>query len=231
MSADSDDFDLWRDPRPTSAAARPSVSESSDPVEDTLAYYDGHADAFIARTASVSMDHLYAPFLALVDDGGHILDAGCGSGRDAAAFASRGYRVTAFDGSAGMARRASARTGLPIETMPFDAVNWNDTFDGVWACASLLHLPSASLPPALVRLVQALRPGGVLFVSMKEGAFEGRREDRWFTDVTPDDLRALLTSSGLEIERIWTADEVRGDTTVRWVNALARRPAETRTST
>jgi SAM-dependent methyltransferase len=69
----------------------------SDPVERTLDYYDSHAEEFLERTATVSIEHLYEPFLALVPQGGRILDAGCGSGRDAAEFARRGYEVVAFD--------------------------------------------------------------------------------------------------------------------------------------
>ena len=192
-------------------------------VRETLAYYDQHADAFIERTAERAMEHVYTPFLALLPEGGRILDAGCGSGRDAAAFAARGYRVTAFDGSPEMARRASERSGLAVHTLTFDAIDWHEEFDGVWACASLLHLPPDALTAAVHRLVQALRAGGALFVSMKEGDFQGIREDRWFTDTTPDALRALLTACGLEVIDVWQADEPRPAETVRWVNGLARR--------
>ena len=102
---------------------------SSRHVRDTLAYYDQHTDAFIERTAERAMEHVYTPFLALIPERGRILDAGCGSGRDAAAFAARGYRVTAFDGSPKMARRASERTGLTVRTLTFDAVDWHEEFD------------------------------------------------------------------------------------------------------
>lgn len=196
----------------------------SDPVADTLTYYDQHADAFIDRTAHKDMAHVYAPFLALVEDGGRILDAGCGSGRDAAAFAARGYRVTAFDGSPEMARRASERAGFPVRSMTFDAVDWQEAFDGVWASASLLHLPPEALRAAVGRLARALRIGGAFFMSMKEGDFQGKREDRWFTDTTPEGLRELLTTSGLEVVDVWRTAELRLGVTVDWVNGLARRP-------
>lgn len=172
------------------------------------------------------MEHLYRPFLALLPDGGHILDAGCGSGRDSIEFAKRGYQVTAFDGSAEMAKRASARTGFEVLTLTFAAVDWREEFDGVWACASLLHCPADALRPAVSRLVQALRPGGVLFVSMKEGEFQGEREDRWFTDTTPDALRELLTASGVDVVDIWSTDDPRPEVSRRWVNGLGRRRTE-----
>lgn len=68
-------------------------------MKDTLAYYDSNADAFVESTFQVSMEELYREFLPLLPEGGHILDAGCGSGRDALFFKRNGYRVSAFDGS------------------------------------------------------------------------------------------------------------------------------------
>lgn len=196
----------------------------SDPVERTLAYYDAHAEEFIGRTAAVPMDHVYEPFLALIAGGGRILDAGCGSGRDAQEFARRGYTVTAFDGSEEMARIATERTGMNVLHLRFDQIEWRDEFDGIWACASLLHLPSGELPVALTRIVHALKPGGVLFVSMKLGDFEGDREDRWFTDMTPSSVRRVLERiKGLEGIRIWETADARPDRASTWVNVLARR--------
>ncbi|MEO5897295.1 MAG: class I SAM-dependent methyltransferase [Vicinamibacterales bacterium] len=201
----------------------------TDPVKRTLAYYNEHAEEFVERTAKVPMGHLYEPFLELIPPGGKILDAGCGSGRDAAEFARRGYQVTAFDGSAVLAQLASQRSGLQVLHQTFDDINWRDEFDGVWACASLLHLPSEEIGPALDRIGVAMRSGGVLFVSMKAGQFEGTRERRWFTDTTPTVLQELLTDTGLlEPVRVWETEETRPSVNVAWVNALARRVTPTR---
>lgn len=193
-----------------------------DQNDGTLAYYDRHADEFIERTADLSMVHVYEPFLALVPAGGRILDAGCGSGRDAAEFARRGFAVTAFDGSARMATLASERTGLPVLHLTFEKVDWNEEFDGVWACASLLHLPSEQVGDALDRLARSLRPGGALFVSVKAGDFEGQREGRWFADRSRAALRQLLVdTSALDAINIWETEDVRPDLTTTWVNSLA----------
>lgn len=210
-----------------SARSRPMLvhfpGTMSDPIARTLAYYDQHASEFIERTANVSMEHVYAPFLELIPSGGKILDAGCGSGRDSAFFARRGYQVTAFDGSAVLAQLASERTGLRVLHQTFDDINWRDEFDGVWACASLLHLPGEEIGSALARIALALRRGGVLFVSMKAGRFEGTRDGRWFTDTTPALLQQLITDTGvLGPLRVWETEEARPELTVAWVNALAR---------
>jgi ubiquinone/menaquinone biosynthesis C-methylase UbiE len=63
------------------------------------------------------MDALYEPFLSRVRPGGHVLDAGCGSGRDALAFLRRGYHVTAIDASPAMAGLASSVIGLPVRVL------------------------------------------------------------------------------------------------------------------
>ena len=111
------------------------------------------------------MEHVYEPFLALMPPAGRILDAGCGSGRDAIAFVKRGFEVTAFDGILwSWYELASDRSGLRILHLTFDEIDWRDEFDGVWACASLLHLPSRELHAALQRLVRASSPGEFLYV-------------------------------------------------------------------
>lgn len=81
-----------------------------------IPHYRHHAQAYATATRSVDMAPLYARFLPHVPAGGLILDVGCGSGRDALAFAQRGYRVTAFDASPEVARLAAQHTGLPVDT-------------------------------------------------------------------------------------------------------------------
>jgi SAM-dependent methyltransferase len=142
------------------------------PPDPTLAYYEDQAEAFFAETVDVDMAPLYARFLARIPAGGHILDAGCGSGRDALAFRKLGYAVTAFEASPTLARLASNYCGLPVEVRRFQEIEWQDAFDGIWACASLLHVPPVELPEVLRRLGRALKTDGVLYVSFKYGSDE-----------------------------------------------------------
>lgn len=141
------------------------MSRPSDPVADTLAYYDSHAAEFCGRTRDVDMSGLYAPFLARVPAAGRILDAGCGSGRDSAAFLRRGYDVVSMDGSQAMVAATTALTGRAALQLRFDEISFRDEFDGVWACASLLHVMRHELPSVFRRLATGLRAGGVLYVS------------------------------------------------------------------
>ena len=139
----------------------------------TIADYDGNSAAFQARTLGIDMTHLHAPFLRELPPGSHVLDLGCGVGRDARAFLAEGHTVTAVDASSEMVRIATEVTGRPALHMRFDELPFVEEFDGVWACASLLHVPKAEMPAVLARVARSLRLGGVLQLSVKYGESEG----------------------------------------------------------
>jgi SAM-dependent methyltransferase len=195
-------------------------SESS-----TIRYYDDHADEYVSGTADVDMESLYQPFLELVAEGGSILDAGCGSGRDTKAFLDRGYRVSAIDGSVKMVEATKRLTGQSASQLRFQDLASEDEFDGIWACASLLHVSRAELDDVLARFVTALRPGGICYLSFKEGDGERSEGERQFTDFTEDDLREKLKRhKSLDVVRTWITNDLRpGRSNERWVNALVRK--------
>jgi SAM-dependent methyltransferase len=195
----------------------------TDPVADTLAYYDRQAANFATQTADLDLSPLYDRFLRHVWPGGRILDAGCGPGRDTLAFAERGYEVVAFDASEEMVRFARARLGdrADIHLMRFDDVWWHRQFDGIWACASLLHVPSASFPDVASRLVGALRAGGAWYMSFKLGEGERLAEGRLFVDYTEATLRAALTGLPVDVVEAWQSTDLRpGHQDERWLNAV-----------
>jgi SAM-dependent methyltransferase len=132
-----------------------------------IGYYQHNAGTFFADTVEVAMTPLYRHFLPLLPDRGRILDAGCGSGRDAKAFSALGHQVTAFDASPALIALAERNLGQPVHCLRFQDITWQDSFDGIWACASLLHVPAVELPDAMQRLCRALEPGGILYASFK----------------------------------------------------------------
>jgi 2-polyprenyl-3-methyl-5-hydroxy-6-metoxy-1,4-benzoquinol methylase len=190
----------------------------------SVEYYDQNASAFFADTVDADMRAPRARFLRHVQPGGRILDAGCGSGRDALAFANAGFEVTAIDASAEMAMLASRHTGLDVRQMTFAEIPWKGAFDGIWASASLLHVTLAELPSTISRLAAALRTGGALFASFKEGLTERQHRGRHFTDLTLEGLATLLRQSGgLVLVDEWTSRDVRpGRAEERWVSAIGR---------
>jgi len=156
------------------------------------------------------MSSVYERFLNELVPGAHILDAGCGSGRDSNAFLQRGYFVTAFDGSPQMAAFASIYTGQKCSVLRFQEIQFHQEFDGVWACASLLHVPKCEMEDVLGRFVTALKPGGIMYVFFIEG--EGERisaDGRLYNSYTAESLMDLLGEiSAVREVACWKSDEI-----------------------
>ncbi|QSP94333.1 DUF3427 domain-containing protein [Marinobacter salinisoli] len=190
-------------------------------MKETLAYYNNNAEAFVESTFHVSMEELYQDFLAQVPEGGHILDAGCGSGRDALHFSNKGYRVSAFDGSEAVVSLAREKTSLSVQHRHFSDIKETNTYDGIWACASLLHLSHAEVPAAIEQLWQALKPDGVFYMSFKIGKGERNNNGRHFTDADETTAEQWIQDlTGMETCQMWRTDDQRPDRQERWLNVL-----------
>ena len=191
----------------------------------TLQYYDQAPDAFVSNTLSADMSDTQSRFLSCLPDNALILDFGCGSGRDAKAFLEAGYRVEATDGSEELCVRASEYTGINVKKMLFNELDAYDMYDGIWACASILHLPKAELADVLRRIEAALKPGGVLYTSFKYGDFEGVRKGRYLKDFTEETLKVLWSQeTSMKIFDQWITQDVRpGREEERWINILTRK--------
>jgi SAM-dependent methyltransferase len=164
----------------------------------TLDYYNRNADAFRQRTAGSITRRFYDPFPALLKPGAHIMDAGCGPGRDSLFFIERGFRVTGIDGSQAMVDMASRATGQAVLLLRFQEIDFCERFDGIWANASLLHVPRTEMDDVLRRLTRALRRGGVMYMSLKIGDGERIHDDgRFFSDYRQQSLREVLAAHPL----------------------------------
>ena len=193
----------------------------------TIRFYDEHADEYVRATVGVNMESLYEPFLSHIPECGRILDAGCGSGRDSKEFLDRGYNVVSIDGSQKMVDATTKLTGQQARLLAFQGVEFSKEFDGVWACASLLHVRLAELPGVIGRLASALRPSGVLYASFKLGCGERYQDGRRFTDMDEASIAALVGSIGrLELFRLWHTDDQRPDHDDKWLNVLLQNAAE-----
>jgi SAM-dependent methyltransferase len=185
-------------------------------------YYEANAARYFRDTVTADLSALRARFLEYLPPDAHVLDAGCGSGRDARAFVEYGCRVMAFDASPALAALAQVHIGQPVRVLRFEDIGWRGAFDGVWACASLLHVPLANLPATLGRLRRSLRAGGVLYASFKHGRGEHIRDGRHFTDLDEAGLHELLgRCPGWQVLDTWSSDDARpGHEQERWFNVL-----------
>lgn len=190
----------------------------------TLNYYNQHAQTFSDSTLNVDMSALYAEFLPLIPNHGHILDAGCGSARDAMYFKQQGFTVSAFDASENIAKLASNYLQQTVEFKTFQQLNYTNMYDGIWCCASLLHVPKVELPQVFLKLQNALKPNGVLYVSFKYGTQERVHNGREFTDLNEAGLNALITHhTELKILKQWqTVDQRPERESEVWLNALIK---------
>ncbi|RLJ17525.1 SAM-dependent methyltransferase [bacterium endosymbiont of Escarpia laminata] len=185
-------------------------------------YYEKNAGAFIESTLQVDMQPLYQRFLPLLPRYAHILDAGCGSGRDARHFIKNGYQVTAFDASTEIAALAEKEIGQSVQVQRLQDIHYQNQFDGIWACASLLHVPAKELPDVFHRLTDALKPNGVIYCSFKYGRGEYEKQGRRFTDLDEAELQSLVgETETLTIKELWvTADLRPGRDHERWLNGI-----------
>lgn len=187
-------------------------------------YYQQNAQRFFDETVDVDMSAVYQPFLALLKPGARILDAGCGSGRDTKAFSELDYAVDAFDASAELAERAERLIGRPVEVMRFQELTAVEQYDGIWCCASLLHVPEKELPEVMARLANALKPGGVWYVSFKYGTGEREKDGRRFTDMNEDSIKRLIMSvKFINIEKEWCSKSYKKNTAELWMNIIIKK--------
>lgn len=189
----------------------------------TLDYYNNNADLFICDTKNVEFSDIQKEFISYLSPCSDILDLGCGSGRDSMVFMKMGHNVTPADGSEMLCKAASEYLGIPVKHMLFQELDEYDSYDGVWACASILHLKYSELPGVIDRIVKALKQGGVFYASFKYGDFEGERNGRYYTDMNERRWNELMNlNRELVTEKIWITGDVRaGRENEKWFNVIA----------
>lgn len=194
----------------------------------TIEYYNKYADRYSDVTRNADMSDIYKRFEEHLKPGCRILDLGCGSGRDSKYFLDKGYKVVSLDASEAMCRKTQELTGKAAVHMRIEDMNYENEFDAVWACASLLHVAKRDMHKILEKAMKALKVGGVLYASWKYGKSEQTRNDgRTFANYTEArvcDMVALV--SGASLEDVWTSQDVRLDRIGQghlWVNVLVKK--------
>lgn len=194
-------------------------------MDNTIEYYNKNAEQFVQGTISVDFVATQERFLTKLSVGAHILDLGCGSGRDTKYFLDKGYQVEATDGSAQLCKIASKYTGIRVKQMLFEEIDESEKYDGIWACSSILHLDKKTLKAVLKKMAAALKANGVIYTSFKYGDFEGHRNGRYFTDFTLETFEEYLQEvPELQIEEHWITGDVRpGRGEEKWLNLILRK--------
>jgi SAM-dependent methyltransferase len=182
-------------------------------------YYEENAQSFIADTLPVDMSSIYEPFVEKLKGGASVLDIGCGSGRDLLFFKESGYMPTGLEPSPLLAKHAREYAQVNVIEQTIQNFEFEKCFDAIWACASLLHIPSNELLSSFTKISQLLTHEGIIYASFKYGDFEGIKNERFFNFQTIQSIKEYLPNS-LEINEYWISSDKRKDRIDEWLNIL-----------
>ena len=175
-------------------------------------YYKEHSNDFIEGTINCDMSVQYNFFLKYLNkDSKRIMDLGFGSGRDSLYFKSKGYKVTSIDPLEKFCLKAKSLGLDDVRCIKAQEIDYNNEFDGIWACASLLHVPSNELNDVFMRCYKALRKNGIMYCSFKYGSFEGIRRERFFLDLNEESFKEYIKNTGFSIKEFLITKDVRPD--------------------
>lgn len=195
----------------------------------TLQHYEQNAEQFFAGTIDHDVSQNIAALLEAMEGTApyHILDLGCGPGRDLKTFKSLGHQATGVDGSQRFVEMARAYSGCTVWRQDFVQLELPAAgFDGIYANASLFHVPSAALPKVLDDLYAALKPGGVLFSSNPRGDnSEGWNGPRYGSYYDYPAWEAYLTAAGFLPIRHYYRPPGLSRAQQPWLASVWRKPA------
>lgn len=145
----------------------------------TQVSYDASAGEYTLNVAELAPINEITQFTGLLAQGSTILDIGCGSGRDARIMSEMGFKVIGVDFSKKLIEIAKREApSVEFHVMDIDQLLFEaSSFDGIWASASLLHIPKENISPILKKIRAILKPNGIFYLSVKQGLGEGVEKD------------------------------------------------------
>lgn len=197
-----------------------------DQVAATLSYYQNNAVDYIRETIDLDFTkHMCRRFLELLAPHSLILDLGCGSGRDSRFFLDQGHRIVAVDPVEAIAASAAKYLGHPVRVQKAEDLDEIDTYGGIWACASLLHIPRSRIESTFKVILDALQPRGIWYMSFKQGEGESQdRKQRFFNNYSLPLMEQLLKQHPeLSIIEISESTSLRQGQTQIWLNILVKK--------
>ena len=193
-------------------------------MRSTIDYYNRIADSYYWTTVGIDMSKLRNAFAAYLPAEARVIDLGCGSGRDVMAFGDMGHEASGLDASKELVELAKER--LEVKASVGDMVTWraSEPYDGIWCCASLIHLNEEEKKRFFGNLQYNLKPGGVIYISVKEGIETGTDEEGVYTsNCTADELKSFLNGAGCEILETVVTEDAMGRPGVKWLNVIAKK--------
>ena len=187
-------------------------------------YYSEHSQEYIDNTINADMANLYSFFLNWLNkDSKRIMDLGFGSGRDSLYFKSLGYSVCSIDPTKEFCDNA-VKLGLEeVRCISAQKLDYSNEFNGIWACASLLHIPSNELNDVFKKCFKSLKTNGIMYVSFKYGNFEGIRNERYFIDLNEESIKKYIDNTGFIIKDIKITNDVRPNRNEKWLNVILKK--------
>lgn len=187
-------------------------------------YYENNAKRYVAETIFADMSKQYQRFLPLLKEKARILDVGSGSGRDAYYFQKQGYQVTALEPSKNLC--GEIRKVFSGEIVCSDIQNYRPDkgFDGIWACASFLHLQEKEVLCFFEKINLYLNDNGIVYLSGKSGIPTGEAEDgRYFLEFTEELVENILVvNERMKLKELWYTEDVSGRKGFRWMNIVLK---------
>lgn len=169
---------------------------------NTLEYYNKNAKIYCEQTLVGNLKENYDSFLKQLKPNSYILDFGCGSGRDSKYFIDNGYKVKSTDGAKEMCKLATKYIGQEVQCMKFEELNDIDTYEGIWACSSILHVEKNNLLNVLIKMIDALKTNGIIYTSFKRGTGYEIKEDKYYNYLTKDEMIQILDKTRKNVKLI-----------------------------
>lgn len=197
-------------------------------MEKTVDYYNNNAISYFNSTIEADMSEAYDRFIKYMKPEGLIIDVGAGSGRDIKYFMTAGFKVHGIDASEQLCRLSTDYTGTIIRCQTIQSWEPHIKYDGIWANASLIHLPIEDVNGFIKRVPRILSDSGVIYLSLKEGLSEGKDEKgRYFNGLSADDINGIVsTVKELSIIENWISEDAMLRANTKWRNIIIKKTKE-----
>ncbi|HLC59525.1 MAG TPA: class I SAM-dependent methyltransferase [archaeon] len=198
---------------------------AKDSIEGTIERYNETAADYAKNRYDLSkypqvIKDLYK-FVTYTNPNDLVLDVGCGPGRDMNYFLGNGRRAMGIDFSQEMINEAKKRVYAEVLHMDMRRMLFEDEmFDGIWSCASFLHIPKSESMQTLQEFRRVLKPKGLLYISVREGTGENVNDGKFYSNYQKDEFESLLEKSGFHVLDLYVSKDERG---INWMSTFAEK--------